>query len=700
LGIKKEKGMNRLKLCPVVFILIGFHVEAAAQTIISDYRAIQLESMAEKKDAVPENDEYEQELDQFIRHPVNLNTAKEEDLTALHTLNVLQVRNFISYRKLLGSLISVFELQSVPGWDIETIRELLPYIKVEKDESLYAAMKERWKGGDAAFLIRGMQVLEKSKGFEKPANPGASYYEGTAQKIFIRYTYNYKQLLAFGFSGEKDAGEPFMRGAQRLGFDFYSFHFFLQHAGLIRALAIGDFTVNMGQGLIQWQTTSFTKSSQAMAIKRESNCLRPYRSAGEFNFHRGIGISLGTGNWQTTAFISYQAISTNLTQDTAGREDLFSSFQNSGFHRTASEIKDRNNSRQFSAGGNISYSDSRLTAGINFVHFQFSRPFQKRDEPYNLYSLKGKLLTNYSFDYSYTRGNIHLFGEFATDSRRFAFVQGALMSLSENLDISFLYRNISSAFQSIYSDAFTENSVPANEKGFYSGLHMKLLPGLQADLYYDVFVFPWLKYAVDGPSSGGDILIQCNYRPNRSWHLIGLFKNERKGTNGPLGNGATHGLNLPVKQRWRIETDYLISRSVSFSSRMEFLWLKQPTLPAGKGFLGLAGFAFRKPGLSGNVAIAVFETDGYDNRIYAYEADMPYNFSLPAFYGKGIHYYINLHKDFRRRIPGIGKRIRLSVWLKWGQTFYPGAASVGSGLDAIPGDRKSEIKAQVMLQWQ
>ena len=45
----------------------------------------------------------------------------------------------------------------------------------------------------------------------KPDKPGNSYYEGSAQKIFIRYTYNYKQLLAFGFTGDKDAGEPFFR---------------------------------------------------------------------------------------------------------------------------------------------------------------------------------------------------------------------------------------------------------------------------------------------------------------------------------------------------------------------------------------------------------------------------------------------------------------------------------------------------------
>ena len=226
--------------------------------------------------------------------------------------------------------------------------------------------------------MRASRVIEKSKGFEKPFKPGDSYYEGDPQNIFIRYTYNYKQLLAYGFTGEKDAGEPFFRDAQRYGFDFYSFHFFLQQAGIIRALAIGDFTVNMGQGLIQWQTFSFTKSSQTLAIKREAPCLKPYHSAGEFNFHRGVGISLQKGKWQSSLFISSQKISTNLERILPDREDLFTSFQNSGYHRTPAEIADRNNNSQICCRGNIRYSDNHFLMGFNWIHFHFSRPFQKR----------------------------------------------------------------------------------------------------------------------------------------------------------------------------------------------------------------------------------------------------------------------------------------------------------------------------------
>ncbi len=588
-----------------------------------------------------------------------------------------------------------------PDGTLETIRHLIPYVRVGRDESVYSALKDRWRGGNGSILLRAGQVLEKSKGFEKPSGPDASYYEGSAQHYFLRYDYNYKQLLSYGFTGEKDAGEPFFRAAQKYGFDFYSFHFFLQRLGIIRSLALGDFTVNMGQGLIQWQTFSTTKSSQAMAIKREAECIKPYHAAGEFNFHRGAAISLQKGKWQSNMFIASQRISTNLVTDTTGREDLFSSFQQSGYHRTPAEIADRNNNRQISAGINIRYTGEQISLGLNCIHFQFSRPFQKKDEPYNLYSLKGTRLTDYSFDYGYTYRNLHLFGEWAMDQwSHFGVIQGALISLDENISMSFLYRGISVAYQSLYSDAFTENTVPNNEKGFYSGISFRPAAGLQVEMYYDIFVFPWLKYQVDAPSAGRDLLIQAAYRPDKFWQLNVLYKNEIKAANNSVSNSVTHGLVSPVKQRVRFATDYIVSRTLSFNSRMEYLWIGINGLPTRHGYLGLTGFSYRKSGFSVSMAAAVFETDDYDTRIYAYEPDLLYHFSLPSFYGRGIHYYINIHQDFSRLMSRRTGRLRMSGWLKWGQSFYPGSASIGTGLDEIPGNRKSEINAEVLIQWQ
>jgi Helix-hairpin-helix motif len=677
---------SRRKILVLCFIVICIKCHAQGDTV-QEYGHTQLEAQAEKKEAEPEDDSYEQDLEELSLHPLNLNSATKEELISLQILDANQISSFILYRNLLGPLITIHELQAVPGMDISTIKKLLPFVRVGRDESVYSALRERWKGGDGAFLLRAAQVLEKAKGFQKPTDPNASHYNGSAQKIFFRYSYNYKQLLLYGFSGDKDAGEQFFRGAQRYGFDFYSFHFFLQHTGIIKALALGDYTINMGQGLIHWQTTAFTKSSQSLAVKREASFLRPYHSAGEFNFHRGAAISLVRGNWQTGFFISSQKISTNINVDSVGREDLFSSFENGGYHRTAAEDADRNNSNQLSAGACVRYESSRFGIGFNFIRYHFSRSFQKRDLPYNLYSLKGNKLTNLSLDYSYTFRNLHLFGEYAADHQlHAAFVQGALISLGENLDLSFIYRNISPEFMSLYSDAFTENTVPVNERGLYTGLCFRPAKGLQLDLYYDVYEFPWLKYQVIAPSMGKDFSIQLLYQPVKNWTFTSLYRNEMK----------SYSL---LRRRWRIGAEYIVSRSVRLASRMEFIWLGVSATTEQHGFLGMADLQLHKSGFSVNAGIMTFETDGYATRVYTYEADMLYNYSLPAYYGRGIHYYINLHRDFTGLVSGFAKHARLSGWLKWMQTYYSDQASIGSGLDIINGNHKSELKLQLLIQW-
>ena len=694
--------MNRWKSVVQIFLFLALDLYGKTQTPdMMGYHSEQLEEMTEKNNAEPEDDSYLTDLEQFNRHPLNLNSVSEEELLLLHIPDILQIRNFLLYRKMLGPLLNIFELQAVPGWDVETIRRILPFVSVERNESLYVSVMKRWKGGDAGLLVRASRVMEKSKGYENKTQPDATFYAGSPEKIFMRYNYNYKQILSYGFTGEKDAGEPFFRGAQRYGFDFYSFHFFLRNSGLVRSLALGDFSVNMGQGLIQWQTFSLTKSSQTLDIKRESPCLRPYHSEGEFNFHRGLGVSLQKGQWQSTLFVSYKKISTSLQTDSIAQESFFTSFQNSGYHRTASEIANRNNNSQFAAGANIRYQSRNFSIGFNGVHFHLGQPLVKRDAPFNFYSLKGKNLNDMSVDYSYTFDNLHMFGEFAMDQwLHRAFVQGVLLSLGEQLDLSFLYRNISPAFQSLYSSAFTENNAPNNEQGFYSGLTFKPVAGIRCDVYYDIFTFPWLNYLEDAPSHGRDFLFQVTALPDKFWQIKVRYRHQIKPVNGIDPISRTSPIISPVKKSIRIESDYSVSGSLQFNSRIEWVNIQLAGSKSQQGFLCMSGMAFSKHGFSINSGVSIFETDNYDTRIYAFEPDLLYNFSLPAFYGRGLYYYMNLHGDLIRSNHNSGSHFRLSAWLKWDQAFYPGSASIGTGLDEIPGNRKSEIKAQVLVQWQ
>lgn len=647
----------------------------------------QLENLTDANEGETEDDSYLQELVQFRKNPMNLNSADVDELRQLRILTGLQISNLISYRNLFGKLISIYELQAVPSWDVNTIRKLLPFITIAAPVSLREETGKRFRDGDHSLLLRVSQIVEKSRGFDKSTT--GTKYIGSPQRIFFRYRYTYKNLLQYGLAGDKDPGEQFGKGPQKAGFDFYSAHLFARNIGSIKSLALGDFTVNMGQGLIQWQSLAFKKSVDVMGVKRQSAVLRPYSSSGEYYFNRGAGITIRKGKYEATAFASLRKLSANFVADTVNNEDFISSILTSGYHRTNNEIADRNNLTQTSFGGNIIYRSSRWHIGINGIYYNFSLPVKKRDEPYNLYAISGKNWYNFSVDYSFTHRNLHFFGEAAADKNfNKAFVNGLLVSVDQRVDISFVQRTISAAYQSINGNAFTENTYPTNETGFYAGVTIRPAIGWRIDAYGDFYKFPWLKYLVDAPSHGKDFLGQLTYTPNRQVEIYSRFRSETKQSNFSGNTTVANFLVAIPKRNWRTQVGYKINSAITLRNRVELLWFNDKNESnAEKGFLTFFDILYRPllTPYSALLRLQYFETNGYNSRIYAYENDVLYSYSIPAFFDKGYRYYITLNYDLTRKIY---------LWLRWAQTIYRDKTKIGSGLDEINGNKKSEIKIQ------
>lgn len=646
----------------------------------------QLENLTDAEQTETEDDSYLQQLEQFRRNLINLNVADINELRELRILTDLQIVNLISYRRLLGKFINIYELQAIPAWDINTLRKLLPFITIASPVSLKEYPGLHFKDGNQSLLFRFSQVLEKQKGFDKSTT--GTKYLGGPQRIFFRYRYTYKNLLQFGLTGDKDAGEQFFKGSQKKGFDFYSFHLFARKIGIIQSLALGDFTVNMGQGLIQWQSLAFKKSVDITGIKRQSAVLRPYNSAGEFNFNRGVGITIKKENIEATVFASVRQLSANFVADTVNFEDYISSFQMSGYHRTDAEIADKSSLRQTSFGGNIKYIGNRWHIGINGIYYNFSIPVQKRDEPYNLFAMSGKNWQNLSIDYSYTYKNLHFFGEAAAD-KNFdkAFLNGILISVDPRIDISVVQRVISKNYQAVNGNAFTENTYPTNENGIYAGITIRPAAAWRLDAYGDIYRFPWLKYQVDAPSYGRDFLAQLTYVPNKQVEIYTRFKNESKQLNQADNLTPTNYLVQLPKQNWRLQTSYKINPIISIRNRVEMTWYNKKDENSETGFLTFIDFIYKpmmKP-FSGVLRLQYFETDGYNSRLYAYENDVLYSYSIPVFFDKGYRYYLTLNYDLSKKT---------SLWLRLAQTIYRDKNIIGSGLDEIAGNRKTEIKLQ------
>ena len=672
----------------LIWILFPFAASGQEEDLTDHIDPVQAELLAEKDadEELPVMDllDYREQM----KNRIAVNSASRESLTSIDLLTPMQVFELLKYREELGPLLSPYELQAVPGWGIELIRKVLPYLDFDPGEFPEPTFKESLRKGDHLVILRS--------GTKFPATRDSSF-AGNGLRITAMYRYNYRNRLQYGFLLDKDAGEAYGGGKLLLG-DFSSFYFTMNNPlPFVSQVFAGDFTINLGQGLIQWQGFGFSKGSEIAGIRKQGPVIRPYRSSGEFNFYRGLGISLARNNWKGGFFISSRKLDANLDEDT------IRSWLLSGLHRTEGEIKDRNSAAMQAGGFRISKETINRHIAINGIGYRYSHYFQKRKLPYNRYSIAGKHWYNLSLDYSLTRRNLHFFGELAIDPQKDpALLQGLLVSLHRNLDMAILFRKISPGFQSMFSRAFTENTSVSNESGLYMAISMKS-GHLKLDFFGDMYRFPWLKYRVDAPSGGMDYGLKFSWNPSRAIQYYTRIRREQKEMNDD-NNGNTHRLETIKRFNIRSHLAYKVNREIEFRARMELNRVKRSG-SAYRSFLGFGELHLKPAGLplGGSARIQVFESGNFESRIYAFENDLPYSYSVPFFQGSGWRYYLNIHfrpGSFYKR-PGASalKNLRIfqgcRISMKWAQTILSASSLPLTG-NSLRNSSPGELKFQVM----
>ena len=146
------------------------------------------------------------------------------------------------------------------------------------------------------------------------------------------------------------------------------------------------------------------------------------------------------------------------------------------------------------------------------------------------------------------------------------------------------------------------------------------------------------------------------------------------------------------RQNWRTHINFILNPSFTLRNRLEMVWFDKKGKAASEGFLAYTDLLFKplfKP-YSANIRLQYFETEGYSSRIYAYENDVLYSFSIPFFYDKGYRYYININVDINKK---------LTFWLRFAQTVNKNKNLIGSGLDEIAGQKKTEFRLQAIYRF-
>jgi len=327
------------------------------------------------------------------------------------------------------------------------------------------------------------------------------------------------------------------------------------------------------------------------------------------------------------------------------------------------------------------------------VKSSYSVPLNRSLSTYNQFEFVGQENSVIGADYSFILQNFNFFGEISSSKNGgMAFLSGMIVSLDPRLSLSALYRKYEPGYQNLYGRGFGENTKNNNEEGLYLGVEAKINNKWKLSGYYDRFQFPWLKYKVDAPSIGSEWLAQMTFRHSKKLQMYLRYRNEQKMENTPEDVLGIDYLTTRERKYLRYNISYKISDGFRTRTRMEISQYGLGGKDPEQGYLLYQDLLYKADALPLSVSLrfALFDTDTYNARIYAYENDVLYSYSIPAYYYKGIRTYCLIKYTIARK---------LDIWLRYSQTYYDNRSEIGSGLNQINGNTKSEIKAQIRYKF-
>ncbi|MDD4225574.1 MAG: helix-hairpin-helix domain-containing protein [Mariniphaga sp.] len=669
----------------LILIALNSRVLAQQNDAISQIEN-RMEAVIENLNEEPHAAQIIEDLQEYAENPLNINMATRQELLKLHVLDEIQIRKLLDYLKNYGPALSIYELNAIEGFNPELLKKIEPFIRFGMVEVESYGFKKTWEYGKHEWMVRTQSILQKAKGF-KEKEDGTAPFAGNPIRLYSRYKFSSGDKLSAGITAEKDPGEPFFRGVNKQGFDFYSGHIHLKFKSLIENITLGDFVVRSGQGLAIWQGFSTGKSVDIMNISKTSQGIRPFTSADENNFFRGVSTTLKWKECRVNIFWSQKKTDANLAWSVS-RGNHFTSLQTSGYHRTIGEIADKNSISDMNTGVFGTWQFRNFKIGATFSYRHFSLPFIKSDQLFNQFRFSGKGNRVIAVDYLFSKGKYRFFGEGAlSESKGEAMIHGFGIHLHDRIQFSGLYRHFDKNFQALWASPFAEGTSADNEKGLFLGTRILPFPYVTISAYSDCYRSDWIKFDTAGPSTGWDIFSQADVRLSKKIQFHIRYKNERKEKKEMLKERNVN--HVEYNKKMRIHIHYNLSNVISLKTRVEHVIFKGLTRETGTVFL--QDLQLIPPGKKLNLSarVAWFNTDSYNSRIYAYENDLLYSFSIPAYSGKGIRTYLNFKYKFNKR---------LEVWAKLGNTSHNDVETTGSGYNEISGNKKTEVKFQLRLK--
>lgn len=588
--------------------------------------------------------DYEQlQSDLYALHdtPIDLNHTSDEELSQLRFLSPRQIDDILLYAD-KHPFVSLYELRLIPSLEDYEIRDLLPFVRIsnQPSETLHQqpSVKEVFAHAHHEFLTRvDVRDIEG--------------YEGS-DPVYVqaRYRFDYRRRVVFGARLQRPPGGK----AQDLQYGAYVQ--LRDPSPHLHTLVAGNFQAGFGQGLVLAPVFHAGKSMYVVSAGQSREGLRYYSSVDGEGLH-GAGATFRF-RWGKQTRLDASALYSMRRANDSVRHHLL--------------------------GANLTFRHRKLELQLTAVENLWSdsvRPY--RNANYNRHYFRGRNQAIFGASARYNHGWFDLFGEIAIAQNNTpslfapALIAGSRFYPCDGVSLIALYRYYSPYFDNALGYAFSETSRINDENGGYLGFDITRLRRWRFTGYADLFYFSGYKYGLgsDTATLGYDVLAEARYHSqvsniqsqvsNTQWWLSLRARVRKKGTpatfslraqwdytSGPLSLRTTAEANLTRSKTSPLSYGYTVYQDASLDcSRLSSLNTKVP--------------------LSVQFRVQWFDAREWTNRVYAYEHDVLYAFSVPATYGLGGRAYLCLRWQIIPRLALYGKLSETIYVRSWYMQKHP-----------------------------
>ena len=633
-----------------------------------------------------------QELAELSEHPFNINTITKEQLELLPFLSPQLIENILYYIYKYGPMVSKNELLGVEGMDYQTRSYLNDFIYIGPSENKQAkfSLKRLFKYNKQDLFMRIDIPFNQKAGYVNTIENKEKdkVYLGNPLYLNIRYKFQYKNQIYWGLVAEKDSGEPFFTSRNKKGYDFYSGYFFAQDFGRIKKLAIGNYKVSFGYGLVINMDFSMGKYASVNSINRFGRGITKYTSTNENDYLQGIAATYQLSKrWYASLFYSFRQLDAHVDKG------FIRSLKTDGYHRLNKDFDKKNTVHNHLIGSNIHFDGKYVEYGLTTVYNHLNMMLKPNPRPYNRFYPSGSDFWNTGIYGKLFLHKVILSGELAIDKNgTLSAIQSLSYSPTTNTTLQLINRYYDKKYQSLYADGFRENSHTQNEIGSYIGLETNLFRNFKLNTYIDFFYFPWRRYRVDKQKTMGlDGMIQLGYQPTYSLNMFIKYAYKNKAQNYTMPSKKKYVIPY-IRQRLHYQLNYKFTDLIQLKTFIEGTFTNHWQQESAKGYLvGMVGkWGREKFPIKISMSGAWFNTDNYETKSYIYEPGLMYAYSMYSFYGKGIRLSVNTSCS-------IGKWFLFQA--KCGWTHYLDRNFISSGLEEITGNNKVDLQMQLKFKW-